>query len=263
MLLGARAGGRLDTLDSDAIKAALAPFPLPEPDPVCFEQTQISALLASAPAKDVRVGVAFALGLLGGLRLGEATALRVGDYSPRQRAGDGTTYPVLRVTAGKTGAREVELLLYSPLLVQLLDAVTAKRAPDEYLLGYVVKRPHRRTARRPQRKPPGYAEVGGAAQRMGVRFKSFRSTCASYQGPLPGSDKRKADRLGHTLEINEKHYQALPGGVEITAPSLDAVMRVAPAMRHLVKLARSYFAGAQPLDHARAGHDQPRRSSAG
>lgn len=244
MLLGARAGGRLDTLDSDAIKSGLAPFVLPDPDPVCLTTTQISALLAAAPAIDVRIGVAVALGLLAGLRLGEATALRVQDYSPRQPASDGGTYPALLVGGGKTGARVVELLPYSPLVVELLDAVTRGRAPDALLLGYTRHRTHRR-AKRANRNPPGYNEIGGVCAtqgRLGVTYKTLRSTCASYQNPLPGSDKQKADRLGHTLEVNEHHYQALPPGTAVTAPSLDAVMRVGPALRALIKQAKSYYA---------------------
>lgn len=219
MLLFARAGGRYESLDSDAIKAVLSPFPEAKPRPACLSAPAISTLLRTLIARDAKrvtqYAPVFALALLGGLRRAE-TILTVdavclcepSAYDPS------VVNPVLHVD-GKTGKRAVELLPYSPKLVALLHAMAHGRKPGARLHGLSYDALGAEAS--------ALAALGGELD--GFDFKTLRSTCASYQGPLPGDRKPKADRLGHTMAVAERSYLALPKGTPLVAASLDDVMR--------------------------------------
>lgn len=216
MLIDAKHGGRLDTLDSDAVRQALRAFPQSTPAPVCWSVPQLQAYLRAARHLDRSHAVpalapALCLALLGGLRLGEIYGCRVGDYRPREPTDydPSRTHPVLLVD-GKTGARTVELLPYSPLLVALLDAMTAGRAADEPLQGL------------------SYDQIDRWCLKLKLQIKSLRSTCASYQGPLLGDPKSKAARLGHTMSVCEVYYMALSKGTPKTQPAPDPTTPGAP-----------------------------------
>ncbi|HEY2735946.1 MAG TPA: site-specific integrase [Polyangiales bacterium] len=226
MLLEARASGRFESLDSDAINGALARYPEPKPVPRCYSVATVRAMLDRLNG-DPMVGAAFAIALFGGLRRGEVSALTVKqvDLHARSDYDAGLTHPMLRDVTGKTGRRDVELLPYSPLLVELLAALTEDRKPHERLCD------------------PSYEQLGNEAERLkrlggdfaDFNFKALRSTCASFQGPIPGDLKSKADRLGHTLAVAEEYYLALPRGTPRQASSLDALLRCEPEMRRLIE----------------------------
>lgn len=232
MLVNACVSGRFESLDSGAVAKALAAYPEADPEPVCIPAAELKALLRKAINDDLpesrprarpdkpQFGPALAVGLLGGLRRGEAAALRVDSFAPAELSAHDrrTTHPVLRV-GGKTGKRTVELLPYSPLLVELLAALTAGRPAGASLLGL------------------SYKQIGARSEKLGIEYKSLRSTCATYQQPLPGDEKRKADRLGHTIEVAVRHYLALPAGTPISAPSLDAVMGCEAELREIIAAA--------------------------
>ena len=247
MLLLARAQGRYESLDSDAIRAALERYAEPKPAPVCHPVAELRGILRCIVARDAQrragglAAPAFALALLGGLRLGEITAAVVGNYTRhRPTAYDPTlTHPVLTVVhvdgLTKTGARMVALLPYSPLLVELLDALTLGRAPSARLVDFE------------------YEAIGDEAAALGIEFKSLRSTCCSYQGPLPGDNKTKADRLGHSEEVATRSYKALPFGSPASAASLDEIMQCEPELRAIIDAVSAARTTASSRARRRAG----------
>lgn len=81
--------------------------------------------------------------------------------------------------------------------------------------------------------------AGGRTPPEGFCMKDLRSTCATYQSPLPGNAKAKADRLGHTLAVAEEHYLALPSGTPVTAPDLETVMQCEPELREIIARLRA------------------------
>jgi integrase len=236
MLLTARLEGRLDgpgALDTDAINGALKRLNEPSPVPRCFTVPEIRKSLSTALSIDsghasMRRGIelppaapAIAVGLLTGMRRDELVRVTVGEVlfgAPSAYDGTRTTVDAIRLPAHKvkTGkGRDVRLLPYSPLLFELLAVLTEGRDADAPLLGLT------------------YEQLGNAAERIkregGPRdfnLKALRSTCATYQSPLPGNAKAKADRLGHTLTVAERHYLQLPEGTPDESPSLDAVMQL-------------------------------------
>lgn len=229
MLLQARAQGRFESLDSDAINGALLSYPEAAPAPVCLSVPAMRALLQAVVTRDARRGwqaaPAFAIALLAGTRRAEVTAMRVSHFNPAEPTeyDPAVTHPTLFVPVGKTGPRTVELLPYSPLLVELLGEMVVDRAPTKARLGDV-----------------DYAALGKESTALAkvigfdFSFKTLRSTCASYQGPIAGDAKSKADRLGHTMAVAQTYYLALPKGTPRVAPSLDALMQLEPELRAII-----------------------------
>jgi len=228
MLLLARGKGRFESLDGEAIASALERYPEAKPEPKCLSVSAIRAVLRAVIERDSarreHAGPAFALGLLGGLRRAE-TLLTVGNVRLNEPGeyDSSATHAVLHVT-GKTGARVVELLPYSPLLLELLTALVAGRADGERLHDLDYEQIGAESA--------ALARLGGELE--GFAFKTLRSTCASYQGPLAGDLKAKADRLGHRLAVAETYYLARPRGLPHLADSLDALMQCEPELRAII-----------------------------
>lgn len=230
MLTLAHAAGRFDSLTDVKIRAALARFSEAKPAPVCLTVAKIRALLRAVTERDaarpIKHAPAFALALLGGMRRGEVAALTVGqvafdeptEYDPT------ITHAVVHGVGTKTAPREVDVLPYSPLLLDLLHALADDRKPDDALQGADYEQLGAEST--------ALAELGGGLD--GFVFKTLRSTCASYQGPIPGNDKAKADRLGHTLAVAAKYYLAVSKGTPLVAASLDAIMQCEPELRAII-----------------------------
>jgi len=241
MLVAAALAGRLVHLNSDAIRGGLKRLTQPMPLPVCYSVPQVRSILRAALDFDVSphrhkrsapTAPIVAAALLGGLRRGELATLQVhevmfdapSDYDPDVRTGlDILRLPKEKVKTGME--RDVEMAPYSPLLGELMRALIRGRAGREYVF---------RT---------GYQAMGNIAKRLrkagrsapkGFCLKDLRSTCATYQSPLPGNAKAKADRLGHTLQVAEKHYLALPSGTPSTAPDLETVMKCKAELREII-----------------------------
>lgn len=232
MLVAAALAGRLVHLPSDFIKGALQRLKQPAPKPRCFTVPEIQAVLRAALDYDVSesrprtappMAPVVATALLGGLRRGELATLLVREvlfdaptaYDPRVTTG----YDLIRLPGHKTKTgvdRDVLLAPFSPLLGRLLRALCRGRLPNArvFRMGVVVMGDYAKRLRKPGRGCP-----------EGFCMKALRSTCATYQLPLPGHVKAKADRLGHTLAVAEAHYMAKHSGMPLEAPSLDAVMQ--------------------------------------
>ncbi len=235
MLIAARKGGRLLALDSDAINGALERLVEGRPEPRCLTVPEIKQLLAAAIAMDAdlngrkngeRVAPSIAVGLLTGLRRGELGGITVGAV---QLDVSGDFIDVPKELTKNYQQRDVEAQSYSPMLGVLLRALIDGRADpseplldlDDKMLGSVAVR---------------LRKYGAPAD---FNIKTLRSTCASYQLPLPGDLKRKADRQGHTLAVAAKHYLSLPRGTALTAASLEAVMCCAEEIEEIIKALRA------------------------
>lgn len=239
MLIAAAVAGRFTHISSDAVRGALARMTQPAPTPRCYSVVEVRAILRAAmaydDAPDKRAGTPklapiMAVALLTGMRRGELSSLQVRDvlfdapseYDPTITTG----LDVIRLPAGKTKThttRDVEMAPYSPLLGELMRALIAKRAGHERVLRV------------------GYVALGDYAWRLrdfgapsDFQLKDLRSTCATYQSPLPGNAKAKAARLGHTLAVAEQHYLALPSGTPVTAENLETVMKCADEVREII-----------------------------
>jgi integrase len=239
MLVAAAIAGRLTHLSSDAIRGALARLTQPAPKPRCYSVVEIRAILQAALDYDVApkkrrgtppIAPIVAVALLSGMRRGELAALQVfevlfdapSEYDPTVTTG----LDVIRLPARKTKtyiARDIAMAPYSPLLGELLRALIRGRHGHERVLRV------------------GYVALGDYAWRLrdfgappDFQLKDLRSTCATYQSPLPGNAKAKAGRLGHTLAVAEEHYLALPSGTPVTAPDLETVMKCETLVRAVI-----------------------------
>jgi len=241
MLVAAALAGRMVHLTSDAIRGGLKRLTQPAPLPRCYSVPEIRSVLRAAldydlsphrHARSAPTAPIVAAALLSGMRRGELATLQVhevlfdapSDYDPSITTG----VDVLRLPASKvkTGvARDVAMAPYSPILGDLMRTLTRGRAGREYVFRM------------------GYQAIGLIAKRLGKAgrtapagfcLKDLRSTCATYQSPLPGNAKAKADRLGHTLQIAERHYLSIPSGTPLTAPDLETVMKCKAEMREVI-----------------------------
>jgi integrase len=246
MLIAAALAGRLVHLNSDAIRGGLKRLTQEATVPRCYSVPEIRDALRAAldfdvsPRKSKRsapTAPVVAAGLLGGLRRGELALLQVHDvlfdapseYNPSITTGvDVIRLPKHKV---KTGVeRDVQMAPYSPLLGELMRELIRGRAGHERVfrmsyqaIGSLSKR----------------LRAGGRTPPEGFCMKDLRSTCATYQSPLPGNAKAKADRLGHTLAVAEEHYLALPSGTPVTAPDLETVMQCEPELREIIARLRA------------------------
>lgn len=250
MLVAAVAAGRLVHLTTDVIRGALKRMTQPAARPRCLSVPEIRATLQAALAYDAArprggkrskalIAPAVAVALLSGMRRRELALLQCGEvlfdaaseYDPAIRTGhDVIALPGHKT---KTGApRNVLMAPYSPLLGQLLRALTHGRPKTHRVLGI------------------GYQRLGDAVWRLralgapaDLNVKMLRSTCATCQRPLPGDLKSKAERLGHTLAVAEAYYLAAPTGLPLSAPDLETVMQCHAEVREV--LARVQAARAQ------------------
>lgn len=238
MLVAAAIAGRLTHLSSDAIRGSLARLTQPAPKPRCYSVVEVRAILQAALDYDAQskrgtpaIAPIVAVALLSGMRRGELAALQVhevlfdapSEYDPTITTG----LDLIRLPARKTKtyvARDIAMAPYSPLLGELLRALIRGRPGHERVLRV------------------GYVALGDYAWRLrefgappDFQLKDLRSTCATYQSPLPGNAKAKAGRLGHTLAVAEEHYLALPSGTPVTAPDLETVMKCSELVRVVIE----------------------------
>lgn len=229
MLRRATESGRLRTVAPHEMAGAMRRLKEADPNVRCMTPEEIRATLRAALAYDAaarhgqtRMAPVIALGLLTGCRRGELAGLQVGHVLlDTITAGEPMDLIAVPNSLAKTGReRDVAATGYSPVMCELLRALTADREPDELLLsaeygaiGCAVE---------------GLIELGAPAD---FAIKTLRSTCCSYMLPLPGDMKRKAARAGHTLAIAERHYLALPRGIALTAPSLEVAMECEAELR--------------------------------
>lgn len=239
MLVAAAREGRLVHISSDVVREALKRLDEGKHRPRCYSVVEVRAALRAAldydiapskPRSEAPVAPVVAVALLTGMRRGELAALQcrdvlfdaASDYDPDVTTG----LNVIRLPDHKTKtgvARDVLMDPYSPMLTELMHALRTRRPGHERVFGF------------------GYIALGDVAKRLRdfgappkFQWKDLRSTCATYQSPLPGNLKAKADRQGHTLAVAEKHYLALPTGTPLTAPDLETVMKCAPELREVI-----------------------------
>jgi integrase len=227
-------------LRREQIDLALKAEDEPKARPRCYTVPEVRKLLRAALDADANAGVcrgelvapvapAVALGLLTGMRRKELALVTVGDVDFENRRaydGEATHNAMIKlpglITKGGV-ARGVALDPYAPILHPLLRALTEGRDPRELLLGL--------TYGQFSSMIPRLLEHGAPED---FQAKTMRSTCASYQGSLRGNPKMKSDRLGHTLAVSEKHYQAIPDGAPAEAESLEAIMRCKPELDEVI-----------------------------
>ncbi len=241
--------GLLPRLDSDAIKDALRPLPMPKPRPVFLKPEELRRLLEAALRHDTEVfaltraekagGTPIGLTrryepiapfvahvLLTGCRLGEALALpwaRV-DLEALDEFGAPVGEIVLDHLATKTHhARAIDLAV-SPGLRALLAARRLRRGDDAYVFGGADPLPE--------------ALANAALRRLVGTFgsprctwKTLRSTADTYlvnaNGIFGGASAYKAARqLGHSVTVAERHYQGLIRGIPREARTLEAAMQI-------------------------------------
>jgi integrase len=237
MLRQAQARGRLTTLTPAQLAGGLERLTEPDPTPRCLTPEEIRATLRAAIAYDdaarlgqARMAPVIALALLGGFRRGELADMQVGhvllDTTTHGERWDLIDLPKEISKTGKK--RDVPATGYSPRLAELLRVLVGDREPDERLLDAEYDAIGCAMA--------GLIELGAPAD---LTTKTLRSTCCSYQLPLPGDLKRKAERMGHTLAIAERHYLALPRGIVASAPSLEVAMECDAELATLIDRART------------------------
>jgi integrase len=245
MLVASALAGRLVHLGSDAVRGALARVTQPAPTPVCYSVPALRAALRTAldfdishhrPGRSAAMAPVVAVGLLAGMRRDEMAQLQVSEvifdapseYDPSITTG----VDVLRLPAEKvkTGiARDVLMAPYSPLLGELMRELIQGRPGREYVfrVSYQQMGDRMKRMRKLPKAPKAFC------------LKNLRSTCATYQSPLPGNAKAKADRLGHTLAVAEQHYLALPSGTPLSSPDLDTVMQCGEELREIIARVRA------------------------
>lgn len=240
MLVAAAVAGRLTHISSDAVRDVLQRQTEPAPVPRVYSVTEMREILQAALDYDVHpdrqpntpaIAPAVAVALLTGMRRGELSKMQVrwvhfdapSEYDPDIRTGVDLIRIPGKVTKIGLG-RDVLTTQYSPLLAELLRALCDKRAPQERVLrmGFVALGAHSHELR----------AHGAPAD---FRLKDLRSTCATYQTPLPGSHKAHAGRQGHTLSVAETHYLKLRTGMPAEAPNLDVVMKVQAQLRAVIE----------------------------
>lgn len=268
MLVAAALAGRLAHLTSDAIRGALKSATEPAPKPRCYSVPEIRAALRATleyDESDFRAGLAqfapvVAVGLLAGMRRSELAELQVrdvlfdapSDYDPSITTG----LDLIRLPGSKTktGApRDVLTTAFSPLLGELLRALTRGRAGHERVFRFTEEELGSRAEK---------LRAGGRKPPKGFCLKDLRSTCATYQCPLAGSIKAKADRLGHTIGIAERHYLALPSGTPVSAPDLETVMQCKAELRQVIAQVQAQGGKVAGTKDKAAAQAQARRKAA-
>jgi len=251
MLIAAAVAGRFVHLSGDALRGALGRLVQPAPKPRCYRTAEIKAIFEAAFAYDDSpkrkrstppMAPVVAVALLSGMRRGELATLQCHEVvfdHPSEYDEASTGLDVIRLPAAKTKThepRDVEMGThtkedgrvvprYSPLLAELMRALTSGR-----------KHGYERVLR------TGYQAMGDKAKKLiklgapaDFQMKDLRSTCATYQSPLPGNAKAKAARMGHTLAVADMHYLAIPGGTPTEAPDLETVMKCAEQVREVIR----------------------------
>lgn len=199
--------------------------------------------------------------LLTGCRLEEALGLKwtAVEFEAKDHRGKKVGEIVLRASDVKTGHERAIDLGICPSLRRILLALKLKAGACPYVFGGVdaleAYKPWSRTkveaARRRLTGKPAEDDEDNSERHTGYGAPAFcwsqtegetpalRATCGSYLTNAPGiygaaAAFHSAKRLGHSVQIAEKHYLGLIRGIPKRATTLDAAMEVTKELAEIV-----------------------------
>ena len=176
-----------------------------------FDSAQIRKLIAHAAVEDKRFADLVEAGYLTGARLGELTALTVGDFDAERS--------LLVISKGKTGARVVTL---SAEAVQFFRRVTKDRPKNAVLLQRVDgDRWGKSEQHRPFKRAAGAAGLPKTASYYSLRH-SHISRAIEAGMPL----NLLAENTGTSLSMIQKNYAKV-----LAATRVSLVQKTAPRLR--------------------------------
>lgn len=184
-------------------------------------------LSGGATARYIGIAPFVAAALLTGCRVGELLNLKWGDLS------DDFSTLVLPHTATKTRhARRVDLRI-TPLLVRMLKALRPAGNRSGHVFG--------------GESPFTYDLVESARDRLISNFKApqftwhtLRRTCGTFLACAPGiyggaSAYMAARRLGHSVDVAERHYLGVITDLPSKARTLEAALNVESALKEITR----------------------------
>ncbi len=246
-----RKRGITPQLSSDSIADALEFMPVPKPIIEFLNKEQISELLRAAMRHDAEcfketreehkagahigqtaryhpVAPLVAYLLLTGCRADEGFGLKWTDLNQKERQ-----IELREVDRIKTGHGRIIDLMITPLLEKLLATVKLK-STGEFVFGGAAQLPksHAYSVRRRLIKEFGAPKF---------TWQMLRKTCGTFLSCSQGiygsaSAYRSAKRLGHSIEVAERHYVGLIRSVPTEAKTLEAAMQIEDLMTMLCNL---------------------------
>lgn len=237
-------------LSSDSITDSLPYLRSPRPMGHILNESEVRALLDAAMIHDLQpfyltrdekalgltqgstsryvpIAPFIATVLLTGCRVGEVLSLRWTDFSEDM----GTL--VLSHAATKTRqARRVDLRV-TPLLMRMLRAMRPARNRSAFVFG--------------NESPYSYDLVESARDRLTKNFKApsftwhtLRRTCGTFLACAPGiyggaSAYMAARRLGHSVDVAERHYLGVIPNLSAKARTLEAALKVDSTVKSIVR----------------------------
>lgn len=218
------------SLTTDAISDGLKPVPVPKEAPEFLRTAELRALLKAALEHDAEtfsetraehrgqgergttrryepIAPLVLVTLLCGFRREEALALRWESVDLAALDYDGKRVGEIRLKASdvKTKMARAIRLDVSPSVRELLEAMKADKGRAAYVFG--GKHPMTKTAAEAARR----RLIGSYGAPKAFTWQLLRSTCATYSCNAPGifgdaASFSSAKRLGHSVEVSEKHY---------------------------------------------------------
>jgi integrase len=228
MLEALRRGGRLPALTSDDISDNLRQLAVERSRPAPLRPADLRVLLAAcvlydADYPDTPIGPLVVALLLGGFRLGEALRLDWADIDFDEMT--------VRVVPGKTGHERTVDLSVSPMLARLFKKKRGKRRRGPV---FDFTQPTALDARLrlidEYGAPPFLWSTRNS--RPGERSApTLRSTCGCYLTCAPSiyhgaSAFHSAARLGHSVQVAERHYLGVLRKIPKDATTLEAAMEI-------------------------------------
>lgn len=166
--------------------------------------------------------------LLTGMRLHEVLEVTWGqvDLAAKNHKGTAVGEIHIRGRDAKTGKARTVSFDVSPSLKPLLESIPGEKRSDELVWA-------------------GYTEalVNAAAKRLRADYRApyftwqmLRRTCGTFLTNAPGiyggaSAYQSAKRLGHSVEVAEKHYVGVVRGISPTARTLEAALGIEAIIR--------------------------------
>jgi integrase len=269
-----RKRGITPQLSSDSITDALEFMPVPKPIIEFLNKDQVSELLRAAMRHDAEcfketreehksgtrkgqtaryqpVAPLVAYLLLTGCRADEGFGLKWSDWNQKERQ-----IELREVDRIKTGHARIIDLMITPLLEKLLALLKLKSA-GEFVFGGAAPLP----------KSHAYSTRRRLINEFGApkfTWQMLRKTCGTFLSCSQGiygsaSTYYSARRLGHSIEVAERHYLGLMRSVPTEAKTLEAAMQIEDLMAALC----TTQAGEQAISTVWAYGDPPPALSGG
>lgn len=235
-----RKRGKAPNLSSDTIRDSLAFRKAPKPAPVFLRQGEIRELLDAAKRHDQNLGdeatgrehfpiFDFVAGaLLSGMRFGEIANLKW------EHVDLGAGEIRLPHTETKTGHARTIGLRESPALAALLTRRKLASGGNPWVFGLAEPDSKGRVKFSPMRRDVAEAARKRLKKWFGApkfQWHLLRKTCGTFLTCAPAiyggaSAFLSAKRLGHSVDVAEKHYAGNINNIEASAATLEAAMGV-------------------------------------